>query len=141
MAFNNLFKGTEYPVAKEIESLQLKKASVTNNLRGEIRGFEAQIQNKLLEAGTVSNEARQKGIEPALDSIWADVDALYITIAERDKKIEEFTKKYDEEMALLGNTVATAVASNTIGGRACPQCGAGLSEEDVFCQNCGNRCS
>ncbi len=140
MAFNNLFKGTEDPVAKEIESLQLKKASVTNNLRGEIRGFEAQIQNKLLETGTISYEARQKGIEPVLDSIWADVDALYITIAEREEKIVEFTKKYDEEIALLGNAT-TAVASNTIGGRACPQCGTGLGKEDVFCQNCGNRCS
>lgn len=150
MALGELFKGKEDPVAKEIESLQLKKASITNNLQAEIQGFQSQIQGKLLEAGTVAFQARQDGSETELGSIWSAIDSLQAMIGQREEKIQEFTQKYDEEMALLGisqGVVATptiAVQSTVpqvAGSGACTQCGNPLQEGDLFCQSCGNRCS
>lgn len=134
----------EEKLKQEIKSLELRKESVLASINGEISNLQVEQRNILLEAGKFGYETWCKDkVQTNLVSYFEKVQELDGKIQEQETKKKEMTDRYDEEIKLIANNlnpVSVNVETTVVGGSAsCPNCGAGITNDDVFCQNCGTK--
>lgn len=125
----------ETKLKQEIKSLELRKESVFSTIDGEIARLQRERSNVLLNAGSTAYETWNKDHEQAdLSEFWAKVQELEKLIAGQEAKKADMGSKYDEEIKLISSNLGI---SNSVSYMQCPKCGAAITEDDVFCQNCG----
>lgn len=141
---------------KEIRSLEVRKSSVFASITGEINRLENERTNVLLAAGTKAYETWKEEKEPAdLTEFWNQIQTLEKQVVEQEEKRTEMGLRYDEEIRLIQvdlQTAQTAQAATTTSafsfaqkagtdttGLACPNCGAAIGNDDMFCQSCGTK--
>ena len=69
-------------------------------------------------------------------------------IAQEEIRKKEIAARYDEEIKLISSNLNAGVVNTNVspmnagvaaGAFACPKCGVAVGNDDVFCQNCGNK--
>lgn len=141
---------------KEIRSLEVRKGSVFASINGEINRLENERTNVLIAAGTKAYETWKEENQTAdLMEFWNQIQTLEKQIVEQEEKRTEMGLRYDEEIRLIQVDLQTAQAAtsassftftsktgtNSIGttGLGCPNCGAAIGSDDMFCQSCGTK--
>lgn len=141
---------------KEIRSLEVRKSSVFTSISGEMNRLENVRTNILLMAGTKAYEAWKEKNETAdLLDFWNQIQTLEKQIVEQEEKRTEMGLRYDEEIRLIQVDLQTAQAATSTSsfpfvskvgtdstattGLICPNCGAAIGSEDMFCQSCGTK--
>lgn len=134
----------EEKLKQEIRSLELRKESVFQTINNEIARLQREQSNILFEAGKNAFEVWNKDKTQAnLEAYWAKMLELDKQITEQEKKKTEMGNRYDEEISLISSnfnatqTTSFTAAPVSSGAGKCPSCGAAISNDDVFCQNCG----
>ena len=131
----------ESKLKQEINSLELRKATVFSSIDGEIARLRNERSNVLLAAGTAAFEAWNNG------NMQADLVEFWNVVQEKDKLIEEQEAKkiemgnrYDEEIKLIGGNLNLGVSTETgMAIKTCPKCNNQVGLDDAFCQGCGTK--
>lgn len=136
----------EENLKKELQSLELRKASVFSTIDGEISRLQNEKQNVLLAAGSTAYDSWCKDQTHAnLMEYWTKIQELEKAIVEQEAKKEEMGNRYDEEIRLISsnlniaNTTTPISATSISGANKCPSCGAPIATDDIFCQGCGTK--
>ena len=143
----------EEKIKQELRSLEFRKESVFSTINAEIIRLQNEKQNILLEAGTLAYDVWCKDKTKAdLTECWSKIQELEKAIAEQETKRIEMGNRYDEEIRLISSSLNVPTGSpvnvspaniNTanisVNANKCSKCGAPVSADDVFCQNCGNK--
>jgi hypothetical protein len=127
----------ETQLKQEIKSLELRKESVFSAIDGEIARLQRERSNVLLGAGTAAYNAWCRDeAQVDLSEYWGKIQELEQMVAVQEAKKAEMGNKYDEEIKLINTNLGI---SNIAPAMRCPKCGAGIKENDLFCQNCGEK--
>lgn len=127
----------ETKLKQEIKSLELRKESVFSAIDGEIARLQRERSNVLLNAGATAYETWCKDQTHAdLSEFWTKVQDLEKLIAGQEAKKADMGSKYDEEIKLINSNLGISPTDSYM---QCPKCGAAITEDDVFCQNCGEK--
>lgn len=130
---------------KEIRSLEVRKSSVFASISGEINRLENERTNVLLAAGTKAYATWKEENQTAdLLDFWNQIQTLEKQIEEQEEKRTEMGLRYDEEIRLIQRDLqmaqeATTSSSTATTGLICPNCGASIGSDDMFCQSCGTK--
>lgn len=139
--FTKLFNKDEkaVQVQNEIKSLQIRKESVVSAIQTDIAKLQKEKENVLLQAGTKAYEDWMNHCSSmeGLEAFWKQIQDIETDKKEKEAKKAEMETKYDEEISLLQKDLNQNIPENTGSGMACPKCGAGIKEEDLFCEQCG----
>lgn len=140
---------------KEIRSLEVRKSSVFASISGEINRLENERTNVLLAAGTKAYATWKEENQTAdLLDFWNQIQTLEKQIEEQEEKRTEMGLRYDEEIRLIQRDLQMAQEATTSSfpfatkartdstattGLICPNCGASIGSDDMFCQSCGTK--
>ena len=141
---------------KEIRSLEVRKNSVFASINGEINRLENERTSVLIAVGTKAYETwKEENKVVDLLEFWNQIQELEKQIVEQENKRTEMGMRYDEEIRLIQVDLQTAQAAQTATsapafsfatkagtdatGLTCPNCGATIGSEDMFCQSCGTK--
>jgi hypothetical protein len=135
---------TEEKLKQEIKSLEFRKESVLASINKEVANLKAEQNSVLFEAGKYAYCCRDKG-QTDLTAYWDKMQELEEKLAGQEAKKKEMTDRYDEEISLIASNLHTAAASSAPtpsaapGSPCCPNCGAAIAPDDMFCQSCGTK--
>jgi len=138
-------------ILKEIESMEFKKQTLINSVRGEIKAAELQINQLFQQIGALMYESHigTPAEESTLTDFYTQITQHKTLITEKEAKINDITARYEDEIGMLRASIG-AVAAPAIppggtmpaagGGAFCEQCGGAYTPgEDIFCPGCGNK--
>ena len=119
----------------EVKSLEFRKNTILSSFDTEIAELSRKKNQEFLAAGTKAYELYKSGMDSnqVIKEYWNRVDEINVKIQEKEAKKKEMEEKYNEELVLL------QASSGIKASLACPKCGYGVSENDGFCEKCGNR--
>ena len=136
----------EENLKKEIKSLEFRKESVLASINSEIKQLKSEQKTIFLEAGTYAYEIWcENKTQTDLTTYWNQVQELDGKIAAQKAKMKEMTDRYDEEIQLIASSSnmtvnsGAPVVSADPDAPTCPNCGASIAEDDIFCQGCGTK--
>lgn len=139
-------KEKEGELEKELKSLNLRKAAVLSSIESEITKIQSEIDSIYLEAGKhVCNVWMEKGEKADIETYCEKVRELNQNVKEWEDKRTEMTKRFDEEIELINPNHSIKVSVNSIASdgkvvdNVCPGCGASITPDDMFCQECGTK--
>ena len=155
--FNNLFDKNN-PAKKlqaEIDNTEFRKQALFAPLNNDIAAARQKIESLFYKIGTAVYESSLSGAEAdknVMQGYFNQITDQKSLIAEREAKIAEFSKRYEEELEMLKASLATmigegATASDADGDSSasgkvnvCKNCGAAYTPgDDVFCTGCGTK--
>ena len=146
MAFFDIFAKDEREenLKREISSLEFRKETIISSIDAEIASLRAEQENCFLDAGRYAYEIwRKEKTQADLTFCWNKVQEIVGKITVQETKKKEMTERYEEEIKLMASNLNIAMnsssASTSSGTATCPNCGAGISYSDVFCQACGSK--
>lgn len=129
----------EAKLSKEINSLELRKATVFATIDGEIARLQNERNNVLLAAGIAAYEAwSSNSAQVELVEFWNKVQKVDVLIKEQEAKKVEMGKRYNEEIKLISSSLSVSTENSAL-FRTCPKCNGQVGISDAFCQGCGNR--
>lgn len=129
----------ESKLRQEINSLELRKATVFSSIDGEISRLRNERNNVLLAAGTTAFEAwNNENAQVDLVEFWNKVLELDKLIEEQEAKKVEMGNRYNEEIKLIGGSLNVSAEGSGL-FKTCPKCNAQVGISDAFCQECGNK--
>ena len=127
----------EKKLQQEINSLELRKESVSSAINNEIGRLQNEKDHILYEAGSAAYRSWcKKNEQTDLTEYWGKVKELEKEISEQESKKVEMGTRYDEEISLIRNDLRVNTTVNTSQCQ-CPNCKATVKAEDIFCQKCG----
>ena len=140
-------------IKKNIADLKDKKNILILSVQEEIDVIKRQIVKEYYQIGEKAYGLSKKGINSmdTLAELFARIDRQRDELEAKNKKIEEISESYDEEVVMLERFVPVesvpsqveSVSSQieSVPSQAfCTSCGvAYIPGEDLFCVNCGER--
>ena len=119
----------------EIKSLEFRKQTILSTFETEIAELSRKKSQEFLAAGVKAYEIwkMNQSNEYDLNEYWSRVDGINAEIQDKEIKRAEMEAKYNEELMLL------QASAGVKSGATCPQCGANVSADDVFCEKCGSK--
>ena len=145
--------GKDNPVKKlqkEIESMELRKQSLVSAVQNEIRSARQKIDNEFQQIGlkVYTSHKNNEQIDFSQTAHFGEIENLNNLIAEKEAKMNELAKRYDEEIGMLRAHLSTITpqsnapkpwnaspgGSNTV----CVNCNNPYTPGvDLFCKGCG----
>ena len=121
-------------VRKDIFDLKDKKQTLILSIQNDIDGINDRMAKEFCLIGEKAYELFSGGTNSFADfkDDFASIDRHKADRAAKEKKIEEITERYDEEITLLEKLVPVVVKE------FCTNCGTPCKPGiDAFCMNCG----
>ena len=128
---------------QEIESMQFKKQSLISTVQGEIQAAKQKISNVMFMIGQDVYASHINGVEidDKLKAYFKEIETLNSLMAEKEEKITDIAKRYDDELSMLSvhlNSIQPPPPPTNIPVQTAPMHGnAQMAGAGAFCTNCG----
>ena len=137
---------------KEIEGMELKKQSLISAVQNEIRSAQQKIDYEFQQIGLkiYTNYKDKEQINFNQTEHFGEIDDLSNLIAEKEAKMNDIVRRYDDEIGMLRTHLSTLmphvsnqVQQNVLSGNAqavCANCKKPYAlGVDLFCMGCGQK--
>ncbi len=137
---SNLLNGSAAQEA--IRSINEKKELLQKAVALEVEQLNNTINSEFIKLGKEYYNNCVNFQSSDLTGIIEEINSLRQIIDEKNSKLAEITKRYDEELNILLATVKSQQelqAKQAGSSSACPKCSGTVSPGDVFCPYCGQK--